>query len=184
MAAHSKNKPRPPRENLTHAQLLSLLHYDPETGVWRKRSNKPQSEWRQVGHIGGRNYTVITVFRVAYLSHRLAWFYVYGKWPEHEIDHINHDTYDNRMCNLREATSHQNMCNATATRKQALPRGVVRTSKSRTFTAQIKIDGRKKHLGTFETADDASEFYELAAEMIHGEFAYHIGARVAQEKLA
>jgi hypothetical protein len=40
--------------------------------------------------------------------HRIAWALVHGEYPASEVDHINGDGADNRLCNLRLATSSQN----------------------------------------------------------------------------
>ena len=36
--------------------------------------------------------------------HRIVWCLCTGLWPEAEIDHIDHDTFNNRIENLRPAT--------------------------------------------------------------------------------
>jgi hypothetical protein len=46
-----------------------------------------------------------------YLAHRVAWFYVTGKWPENQIDHRDGDGWNNRFSNLRKATHTQNLYN-------------------------------------------------------------------------
>jgi hypothetical protein len=63
-----------------------------------------------------------TIDKTLYLGHRLAWFYMTGEWPQHEIDHIAKPNVtpeeawanksDNRWCNLGEATRGQNMANS------------------------------------------------------------------------
>jgi hypothetical protein len=56
------------------------------------------------------DYSALT--GVLYREHRLAWLYMTGEWPTHEIDHINGDRVDNRFCNLREATASENRWNS------------------------------------------------------------------------
>lgn len=36
----------------------------------------------------------------------------YGEWPEGPLDHINRDRLDNRISNLRKATTADNVRNA------------------------------------------------------------------------
>lgn len=108
---------------LTQEYLKEALHYDPETGIFTWREDRPLShfkDWRGYnGYIGNirnslvagykpkgtdrnpRNYLVIGLNSKLYRAHRLAWLYVYGYMPEEAIDHINQDTLDNRISNLR-----------------------------------------------------------------------------------
>ena len=44
--------------------------------------------------------------------HRVVWLYHNGKLPEGEIDHINHDSSDNRIENLREVNHLDNLRNS------------------------------------------------------------------------
>ena len=96
---------------LSAERLRAVLSYDPETGVFTRTvrlANRHQ--------IGDRADFIITAgnqrgyYRVSldserHLAHRLAWLYVYGKWPELTIDHINRNPSDNRIQNLRDVTA-------------------------------------------------------------------------------
>lgn len=86
------------------------------------------------------------------------------------VDHINGFGLDNRRCNLRVATHQQNLCNRGPTcRNQVGLKGVdIRRGR---YRAQIKVFGRKKHLGMFDTAEEAHAAYQAAARELHGEFA-------------
>lgn len=63
--------------------------------------------WKQ----NSLGYVQIKISGKLYHAHRLAWLYVYGYMPEKEIDHINRIRDDNRIANLREATSQLNSLN-------------------------------------------------------------------------
>jgi len=41
---------------------------------------------------------------VSIMGGRLAWFLYYGDWPKHTIDHINKNSLDHRIENLRDVT--------------------------------------------------------------------------------
>ena len=49
-----------------------------------------------------------------YPTHRLAWLMAYGVWPSGDIDHINGDRQDNRLCNLRDVSHSRNLFNRQA----------------------------------------------------------------------
>jgi hypothetical protein len=106
--------------------------------------------------------------------HHVIWAYHYGEWPKVEIDHHNGDGSDNRIDNLREATSSQNKCNANFSVGVSGSRGVHPNSKSGLpWRAAIQVDGQQINLGVFETIEDAELAYKNAAELYHGEFAFH-----------
>jgi hypothetical protein len=91
-------------------------------------------------------------------AHRVIWAMKHGYWPPQEIDHINGDGTDNRLENLRAVSPRQNR------RNQKTPKtntsgvlGVYWCKPDRKWKAQIKIDGRKIHLGAFSTIEDAAE---------------------------
>lgn len=86
-------------------------------------------------------------------------------------DHINGNKLDNRRSNLRTCTSSQNMYNSDRKRGAIKYRGVTKYKTSGKFQSRIKIDGYHKHLGLFDTEEEAALTYNLAAEEHHGEFA-------------
>ena len=86
-----------------------------------------------------------------------------------EVDHRDGDGLNNRRANLRLATVAQNH------RNRRKPYGSSRflgVSESRgKWRAQIKADGRLKHLGTFTDEIEAALAYDRAAVLYHGEWA-------------
>ena len=92
-----------------------------------------------------------------------------GKWPKLEIDYINHKTSDARWTNLRAMTPSQRGA-STRTRNKLGVRGVWIT-KSGKYVARIKVAGKKKYLGLFDTIEKASAAYTRAAKDAFGQFA-------------
>lgn len=94
-----------------------------------------------------------------------------------EVDHINGDKLDNRRANLRISTRSENCHRKAKTRRNSSGfKGVHWHSTKRIWAGQITYCGKKKHLGYFETAEMAHEFYCLAADMIHGDRAHYGGS--------
>ena len=98
---------------MTAERLRQLFLYDPLTGIFTWRIN-PSIKAR-IGDVAGcrthKGYIQIQCDNVQYLAHRLAWLYYHGYFPKDELDHRNGDKRDNRIANLREATSTQNKWN-------------------------------------------------------------------------
>lgn len=155
---------------LTQSRLKELLHYDPETGVftWRVRA----SNNIRVGGVAGcrtvHGYWLIGIDSSQYFAHRLAWLYMHGEWPKHEIDHKNGVGDDNRIANLREATvseNHQYL--AKSARNTSGFVGVSWHSRRRKWQAQICIKGIRFCLGFFDSADTAYSEYIVAKARLH-----------------
>lgn len=157
-------------------RLRALLDYDMETGVftWKvSRGGKVKAgdiagcpnEW---GHVR------IKIDGRLHMAHQIAWFYVTGKFPTHQIDHRDTNAGNNAWLNLRPATGSQNMCNIGLRKdnKTGL-KGVCWNAWTQKYSATIRYGGKQRHLGYFDNPDEAHEFYCLAADLLHGEFANH-----------
>ena len=88
-----------------------------------------------------------------------------------EVDHFNHDTLDNRKKNLRPCTHAQNCQNQKIKKiNKSGFKGVHREHNR--WIAQIRIDGRSRVIGRFNTPEEAANCYDRAARKLYGEFAY------------
>lgn len=159
---------------ITAERLRALLDYDPQTGIFTWKivtSNRVK-----VGDVAGskrlNGYCSVHLDGRAYLSHRLAWLYMTGNWPTHHVDHINGDPLDNRFANIREASDTQNKQNSR-TRKDNRSgiKGAFFHKQTRKWASAIRLNGKSKYLGLFETAEDAHAAYCKAAKELYGEFA-------------
>jgi hypothetical protein len=86
-----------------------------------------------------------------------------------EADHRDGNKLNNLRSNLRPATHSQN--NINVARKNLTGYRGVRLQRSGKFAAQIRLNGRVRHLGTFQRADIAASAYDESAIRHHGEFA-------------
>jgi hypothetical protein len=161
------------RDDIALERLQELLAYEPETGFFRWRVNKHRA---LAGAVAGtvlsqeRPYLVIGIDDSRYLAHRLAWFYMTGKWPEDGVDHINGKQFDNRWVNLREATQSQNSGNGRAKSTNTSGFKGVYLKKDK-WVASITVDGDHIWLGRWNTAEDAAQVYRIAAKRFFGKFA-------------
>jgi hypothetical protein len=149
-------------------RLHELLVYEPDTGVLRWRVDRGRYGNRlKAGMVaGGRDpcgYIKVRVDDRLIGAHRIAWAMQHGHWPK-EVDHINRDKGDNRLVNLREATRSHNNAN-----RDGLPNGV-RVLRGKYFQAEIGINGVKKYLGSFPSAEEARAAYVKAHKEYHGAF--------------
>jgi len=158
------------QRELTIGRLKQLLAYDPSTGVfgWKGR-RKGKKHDGTPGSTDKDGYLIITIDGRHYRAHRLAWFYVYGRFPNREIDHINRDRSDNRISNLRDVGRLKNIINSNVcVRNKTGVKGVHFFKKTGTWRAQIKIhNGKNASLGYYHSFDDAV-CARLAAEQCIG----------------
>lgn len=157
----------------TLARLKELAIYDADTGTFTARVHrKGISVGAVLGSRHNAGYVRICIDKEDYLAHRLAWLYVHGEWPSQEIDHINGNRSDNRIANLRPATSTQNKINGGLREDNASGfRGVHFDKRRQKFIAQIKIGSRRKYIGQYDTAEAAGRAYLSTATATYGEFA-------------
>jgi len=90
------------------------------------------------------------------------------------VDHINHDTLDNRKCNLRPCTPQQNVMNGSIKPKRngtIKYKGIFEQKKNKRWVATIMVESKVIWLGAFDTQKEAALAYDIAALEHHGEFA-------------
>ena len=160
---------------LTQKRLKELLHYNPEDGtfIWLKPpKRKPYLFRKPAGTFRPNSYIYIKVEGRLYGAHRLAFLWMTGKWPQKEVDHINRDPSDNRWENLREATPSQNKMNVDLqSNNRSHHKGVHWYKRDKKWYARITKNGEKKHLGCFESLDEAVAARHKAESELFGEYA-------------
>lgn len=155
---------------ITRAELMDVLSYDPATGifVWKTSPNGRVPIGLRAGFLsdGGPRLS-IKIKRKTYVLARLAWLYMTGEWPSGVIDHINGNCADDRFANLRSVSLNvnaQNQRRAHVSNKVGLL-GV--TSCRNKFRASINVNGKKVHLGSFSTPEEAHARYVAAKREFH-----------------
>lgn len=161
--------------DLKRADLDKVITYNPETG-----------EFHRLGWFGRRGgfvsfdpprlsasktvlgYIQLNVLGQHVLGHRLAWFMTYGEWPE-VIDHINGDPADNRISNLRNCSQGENVQNIRQpySRNTSGLLGVSFDKAHGKFAAGISVNGKRRALGRFDTAEEAHQRYVEAKRELH-----------------
>jgi len=182
--------------------LHELLRYNPETGelFWRERPARFFSDtinraaavssklWncryankRSFASINSSGYYTGMIFSHTYQSHRVIWAMVWGEWPAHDIDHINHDRSDNRLANLRTATRQENARNQSLRKNNTSGHtGVGWNKRACKWRARIIGKDKTEYLGNFTTKADAISARN-AAEVKFGYHPNHGNARLIKE---
>ena len=147
-----------PRPELTAEYLRSILHYDPETGIftWKVGSANQVKVGDVAGSQNGSGYLLIQLQSRRYQAHRLAWLYMNGEWPKLDIDHINRIRTDNRISNLRAVTNKQNHQNRSKPSNNTSGHpGIDWYKRDSKWRAKIMHNYKLIHLGYFSILEEA-----------------------------
>jgi hypothetical protein len=155
--------------SLTAKDLRELLHYCPESGVfkWLVKASHHRKPGDIAGYLNPNGYLYIKIKGKKYTAGRLAWLYVNGEFPTYYVDHIDGNKSNNKISNLRDVTNSTNQQNrkiARADNKCGLL-GVCKVGNK--FAAQITINRKQKNLGRFNSANDAHQAYLDAKRQLH-----------------
>lgn len=159
---------------LTQEYLKSILHYNPETGIftWIKTTSNRVKVGDKAGVKEHWGYISISINCVKYKAHRLAFFYMENRWPEVLLDHKDRVRDNNIWGNLREASHSENAQNGSKQKNASSKyRGVNWDDNRSKWYACIRVDGKTKSLGRHATEEEAHIAYRKAADKYHGEFA-------------
>ena len=116
-----------------------------------------------------RNFYMSNGKQGAILMHRQIMNPIKGM----DVDHINHNTLDNRRSNLRIVTRSQNQMNSSSRKNSTSKyKGVFWHKRDCKWVSQIRMNGKLKSLGYFNKETDAAFAYNVKAKELFGEFCY------------
>jgi len=164
---------------LTQTELMRLVTYDPNTGLFVNKIFRNVKA--KAGDIAGTRttdgYLAIQISGKKYQAHRLAWLYMTGDWPEHEIDHVNRLRDDNRWRNLRVVTRMENSHNTGKHAKSISGRkGVAWHSRAQKWQVQLRVNHVSHYIGMYANLDDAVRARAEAEQRLYG--AKYANARI------
>ena len=166
------NPPKRKKQALTQKRLKELLHYNPDTGVFTRLCQSANNKCK-VGDIAGYldkqyGYWFIGINYKKYKRSILAWLYMEGYFPEHDMDHENRICHDDRWCNLRHVSHQCNIRNSENFKNNKTGvKGVCFSKCHDKYSAQIKIKNHKHHLGLYHSFTEAV-LARLTAEICVG----------------
>ena len=153
---------------LTAQRLRELFSYNEETGQLTRLTN---AGGRRAGTIAGNvsndGRVQIYVDDKNYKAHRIIWLLVTGNWPEYDVDHIDGNPSNNSWKNLRDVPHDINLQNRQGATKGNSTKTAGVTMNRNRYGAQIKIDGKRVWLGTYDTPEEAHAVYVKAKREHH-----------------
>jgi hypothetical protein len=166
---------------ITQERLMELVSYDPLSGrfCWIKTAGNRSPSGSPITAKSKYGYVRVGIDGRRYLAHRLAFLYVLGVFPDHEVDHINNNRADNSWANLRPAMRVQNARNLSiSSRNTSGFVGVCLDKRRGLFRAYVRHNKRQMWLGYFASVDAAVAARRNAAHLVYGEFSPSNDARV------
>lgn len=150
--------------------IKELFDYKDGQLYWRKKVNKKHSIDKPAGTVNSNGYCVITINSKKYFAHRLIWLW-HGLELPPMIDHINRNTLDNRIENLRPSDYVTNAYNSK--RKADNTSGHKNVSWCNTYDKWVVqiYENKKKHSARFDSLESAVNYANAIRKKLHGEFA-------------
>lgn len=151
-----------------------LLYYSNGKLYWKVSPANRVKIGDEAGNPNKYGYARFAYKGKYYLAHRVIWEMHYGAIPEGmEVDHIDHDRLNNVISNLRLASSSDNSRNMSlrSTNKSGTS-GVSWNAARNKWQARVWANGKRIHLGLFETREEAVAVRE-AANLKHNYHANH-----------
>jgi|ERR1019366_2185917 hypothetical protein len=155
----------------TFERVNGLLEYNPFTGkISRKVSSGRHGRWKagtSAGCLSG-GYNRIQIDGKSYKAHRIAHLLMTGNWPERDPEHANQKGVDNIWKNIKDvAPQHDNQGNrGLQVNNISGLRGVRWNRARKKWYVQIQVYGRRIHLGSFDSRDDAGLIWDAAARLV------------------
>jgi len=159
---------------LTQELVKSLFDYKDGFLYWKNDRKPGIKAGTLAGYLNerrGETRRCVGLLGGQYFASRIIFLYHKGYLPV-IVDHEDRNTLNDKIENLREADRFKNNQNSTS-RKNSTSKylGVCFHGRDKKWLAQIQINGKKKHLGQYETESKAALIYNHAAVLYFGEFA-------------
>lgn len=155
---------------MTQNELKTLFEYKDGKLFWRHKTMKEAGSSRVIKN---KTYRQITYQKHTYLIHRLIYLYHYGFLPT-IVDHIDRDTINNNIENLRAATYKTNNQNARAKNTNTSGYKNVNWNKNKNkWRVTLNIKGKNNFFGYYDDIELADLVAIEARNKYHGSFACH-----------
>ena len=131
--------------------------YDPITGnVYNSKNNI-------INTISGNGYKIMCISylnkKYTLYQHHFAWYYIHNEIVP-VLDHINRNTLDNRLCNLRSITKQENHFNSNS-------KGYYYCKTRNKFVVQIQLNGKRVFMKRCDTESEAIQTHKEVKEKYH-----------------
>ena len=143
------------KHKMTYDDALKYFEYKDGKLFWNIHIGS-KSAGSVAGRVNKLGYVEVTIDGTHFKAHRIVWLLCHGYWPENYIDHIDGNTGNNNIENLREVSQQCNLRNSKVSKNNTSGvRGVSFNKTLGYWIATIKNMRVVDHLGYFKTKSDA-----------------------------
>lgn len=147
---------------MTQQDFIDRFEYR-DGKLFYKNSEGCMKKGTEVGTIGKGGYLKTLIKRKPYRLHRIIFMMHHGYLPKY-LDHIDGDPANNRIENLRPATSSQNNLNRGKHKRNTSGfKGVTWVATQGRYSARIAVGNKRLFLGYFDDPKEAHDEYCRAA---------------------
>lgn len=155
-------------------KIRPVSHFNSISGcnIFNSNFSSKEAGYIRICKNAKRQLTVISIKKKIYRMYRyqIIWALFNREWVN-LLDHINNNSLDDRIENLRIATCRENIANSKIKKNNSSGyKGVYWRSDRKKWCAQARLVGKPRHLGFFDNAFDAHLAYKNATEKEYGEF--------------
>jgi hypothetical protein len=157
--------------SITQDLIKELFEYKDGQLYWKNPTSSRCKSGQVAGAIGKRGYWRVGVNYKHYTTHRIVFLLFHGYLPK-LIDHIDGNCLNNKIENLREATTSENLRNSKLSAKNTSgTKGVTWDKQTKSWSVGIMVNYKQIRIGRFKDLELAQLVAQEARNKYHKEFA-------------
>jgi len=161
------------KQIITQELLHNLFTYKDGKLFWKIKPSNSVNIGDVAGCLDSNNYYRVRISNKMYGLHRIIFAMHYGYFPL-IIDHIDGNSKNNLLSNLREATHAENAWNSKLHQKNTSKyKNVIFRKERNKWTCRLRINGKNIMRGAFDTPEEANIYAIKLRKEMHKEFANH-----------
>jgi hypothetical protein len=158
---------------LTQEEARLLFEHKDGVLFWKQRSKRHRKSGSglEAGTKSGHGYKKLTINKQQIYVHQIVFLMYFGYIPK-TIDHIDGNTNNNRIENLRASNKSFNACNSKLRSDSTSGhKGVAWSKPCQKWMARVQFQNKVKHLGVFDDFELACLVADEARLLYHGDHA-------------
>jgi len=161
------------RDQITQEYANKIFSYKDGVLIWKGTRARRVKNGSPAGTLCPNGYLRVSTIYGLYYNHQVIFLMHHGYIPE-ITDHINTNTLDNHILNLRECNSFQSARNTGVTKDSITGvKNVYTTALDGVYRVALMADGVNYRKGGFTSIEVAKKHIRKIRVKHHGEFANH-----------